>query len=228
MLTPKSMPRRRQTRAAVWIGVSVLLLLVIIGVAGLVWSGLMPGLSHVAGADKQRDLGVTAAPADYEGVAERLDQVLGSASPALGVPKQVELALTEPEVSALLGHDGPLQHPQVKLHASSEVEVSAEVVTSDIPLDEIPSGVIRELIASLPDVVPVYVRGTVYVAGPTDLAMAVERMELGRLPLPAAVRDAMNQELVGGMLNQLLDSGMTVQAVWFEEGTVHLKVTVPG
>lgn len=247
MQEPQGVPQRRQRRrrlTGVWIVVSALLVLVIIVAAGAAWAGLVPGLSHVTGADKPRDLGVRTAPADYDSAVQHLSAVLEKTPPAASgstartpgtaAPKQLQLDLTETELSALLGHsdggDIPLQNPQVKIHAGGLIEISAAVVTTDIPLDQLPAGVIRQLVADLPDLMPVYVRGTIRMDGPTALAMDVERLELGRLPLPASVRDSMNHELVGGVLDQLLDpnSGVTVQELRFEEGMVHLKVTTAG
>lgn len=247
MQEPQGTPQRRQRHRkhiGVWIVLASLLVLVIIIVGGLAWSGLVPGLSHVAGADRPRDLGVRAAPADYDSAVQEISAALEKTAPAAGGPgartpamagsKQVELDLTEAELSALLAHSDsdtvPLQNPQVKIHAGGSIEISAAVVTSDIPLDQLPAGFIRQLVADLPDVVPVYVRGSVYLAGPTQLAMNVERLELGRLPLPAGAREAMNQELVGGILDDLFGpgAGVTVQELSFAEGRLHLKVTVPG
>jgi len=185
--------------------------------------GFVPGLSAAMGAGEARDLGVKATEADRATAIERLASVQVKDGQAT-----VDQTFTEAELSALLAYqEGPLESAQVRLHEGGGIEISALVQKSQLDLSQLPAGPAAQAAKLLPDRVPVYVRGTLALQTAQQVNLTVEKLEVGRLPLPTSVLGPDMQAMLNESINRQLATvpGLRIETVTFTEGAIHVKAT---
>jgi len=233
-------PRRRLTTGkVVWL---LVLLLLIGAVLLLAMTGLVPGVSRLVGATSSRNLGVTATRADFSRVVKDLGYQLNNVPEATDPARyrkvysgqvKVDREITQEELSALLTFNHvtwwPMQNVQVKVHADGAMEVALEVLTNNISFENAPSSLLRYVPKALPDVVPVYIKGRLDVVGPKQVRLDVDRLELGRIPLPSGILSAENQQLATDYVNGRIRGipGLTIEKIGYQDGKVQFKGTFP-
>ncbi|HYF90842.1 MAG TPA: hypothetical protein VD969_01210 [Symbiobacteriaceae bacterium] len=233
-------PRRRWTAGKVIVLLVLLLLVGAVVLLGL--TGLVPGVSKVVGASSARNLGVKATPADFArvvtGLGYQLDNLPNAQDPAqyryaYSGQMNVDREFTQEELSALLTYNHvswwPLQNVQVKVHADGVMEASLGAITKNISFENMPSSILQQLPKALPDIVPVYVRGRMDVVSPTKVALNIQRIELGRIPMPKGLLSAENQRKATDYVNQRISNikGLSIQQLLFQDGKVRFKGTFP-
>lgn len=218
-------------RFKVWKVLLTIFLLLLLSVVVLVaMTGLVPGLSSVVGADRPRDLGVTATAEDYDRVVEEVSFLLQRApaaadSPKAAGPQTIDREFTEAELTALLAHeatgDSPMRDPQVRLHADGTVEIALSISKTALPPE-----LIKFLPRVTPEVLPLYVKGRLDVVGQSEVKLQMERLEVGRIPLPLSVLGADAQtELTNVINDELRQPGLVLEDLIFREGAVRVKGT---
>lgn len=227
-------------RFALWL--VVLLILAVLGVVA--WSGMMPGLSSLVGASSARNLGVAATPADFTAAVQRMGYQLNNQPAAAEADRPryrhsysgkmtVDQSFTSAELSALLTYNHvswwALKDVQVKVGEGGAVEAAAIIRTDYIPWDQVPASVSRHLPKVLPAEVPVYVKGRLDVLGPQTVNLSVQKLELGRIPVPASALSAESQARASDFLNQRIRAipGFTIQSLTFSDGKVRFQGTFP-
>lgn len=205
-------------------------------------TGLVPGLSKVVGADRPRDLGVRPTEQEFAAVLKRIGFTLQN-QPAATLPgsfrksyqgkMEVDQALTESELSALLTFNHvswwPLSDVQLKVHEDGTIEASLSLVTRNIPWEQVPAGILSQLPDKLPEQVPIYLKGRLEPVGPSRFTTEIERLEVGRLALPASILSQENQRHFTNFINDRAAgiNGFTVESLQYAEGRLHFKGTFP-
>lgn len=218
----------------------VLLLLAVLGTAAL--SGMVPGLSALVGATSARDLGVEATPADFDAVVQRIGYRLEN-QPAAAERSgykhtysgrmTLDQTFTEAELSALLTFNHvnwwALNDVQIRVHEDGVVEASTVVRTDYVPWEQIPQSVSRYLPSVLPAEVPVYLKGRLDVLGPQTVNLSLQKLELGRIPVPASALSPESQQRASDFLNQRIRAipGFAIQSLTFADGKVRFQGTFP-
>lgn len=232
MAVQESQPlSRSQTRRRlkVWKVLLIIFLLLLLAVVVLVaMTGLVPGLSNVVGAGQPRDLGVTATTADYDRVVEEVSFLFKQAPAAADTPKAGPQAMdrefTEAELTALLAHSAtgssPVRDPQVRIRADESVEISLSISKKALPPE-----VVRFLPRAAPEMLPLYVRGRLGVAGQREVKLEIERLEVGRIPLPLSVLGPGAQGELTDLINDELGRmpGLVLEDLIFRDGAVRVK-----
>lgn len=220
-------PRRRFKVWKVLLTIFLLLLLSIVVLVAM--TGLVPGLSRVVGADHPRDLGVTATAEDYDRVVEEVSFLLkkapAGADASKAGPRHIDREFTEGELTALLAHEAtgssPIRDPQVRIHADETVEIALSISKKALPPE-----VVKFLPRATPEVLPLYVKGRLDVAGQSEVELAIERLEVGRIPLPLSVLGADAQaELTDVINDELRAPGLALEDLIFRDGAVRVKGT---
>jgi hypothetical protein len=220
-------PRRRLKIWKVLLAIFLLLLLSVVVLVAM--TGLVPGLSSVVGADHPRDLGVTATAEDYDRVVEEVSFLLkrppaAADSPKAG-PQPIDREFTEGELTALLAHQAtgssPIRDPQVRIHADGMVEIALSITKTALPAE-----VVKFLPRATPEVLPMYVKGRLDLAGQSKVDLQIERLEVGRIPLPLSVLGADAQAELTNVINgELQQPGLVLEDLIFREGAVRVKGT---
>lgn len=225
-------PSRLQTRRRfkVWKVLLVILLVLLLGVVVLLaMTGLVPGLSRVVGANQPRDLGVTATAEDYDRVVEEVSFLFQRAPAAADAPKTgpqvIDREFTEAELTALLAHqatgDSPMRDPQVRIHADGTLEIALSINKQALPAE-----LVKFLPRVTPDELPLYVKGRLDVVGRSEVKLAMERLEVGRIPLPLSVLGPDAQTELTDIINEeLRQPGLVLEALSFRDGAVRVKGT---
>jgi hypothetical protein len=229
-------PSRVQTRKRfkVWkILLSIFLVLLLSVVFLVARTGLVPGLSHVVGADKPRDLGVTATAADYDRVVQEVGFLFkqapaagGSAPAAPAGPQPIDREFTEAELTALLAHHAvggsPVREPQVRIQADETVEVSLLISKKALPAE-----LTQHLPRGTPDELPLYVKGHLNVSGPSAVKLEIERLEVGRVGLPLSLLGPDGKAGLTDVINEQLRAtpGLVLEDLIFRDGAVMIKGT---
>ncbi|HWI52365.1 MAG TPA: hypothetical protein VNT01_09540 [Symbiobacteriaceae bacterium] len=212
--------------------VFLVVLILLLAAAGVVLAltGVVPSLSGLVGADQPRDLGVRVTVADRDRVVQDVSSLFKPAPAASGAGGKVQAApavidreFTEAELSALLtyqqGGDWPVQSGQVRIHADGMLEISVALVTK-----ELPPAVLQYLPRALPELLPLFVRGRLGIAGAHEVALEVERFEIGRMPMPSGAIAALDPaEMINAELRSL--PGLHLTDLVFAEGRVRVQGT---
>jgi len=218
----------------------LILFVLLLAVLAIGMTGVIPGLSRLVGATTARDLGVKATPADFQNVTSRMQYTLDN-QPAATDPskyrkvytgkKPVDQVFTSEELSALLTYNHvtwwPLKDVQVKAHADGTMEVAALLITKHVPWQEFPSSITNHLPKFMPDHLPVYVKGRIDRVGPTEVSLGLERVELGRLPVPGigAGSNAQATRYVNDRIRSI--PGFTIEELSYQDGKVRFQGTFP-
>lgn len=224
--TPRHLQRRKRPR--VWKVILIMLLILVPGVVLLlVMMGLMPGLSPMVGTTAPRDLGVAAEQKELDRVLQEIETMfwLAQNGPAKGVAKPFDQVFTEGELTALLQAnqltDFPVHGGQIRIHADGMLEISVGVATGDLPpevAEYVPPG--------MPEILPLYVKGRLFLVGTSELKLEIQRAEVGRLPLPLSLFGEALQGLTDGINEELRwNPGLRLERLTFEEGKVRLQGT---
>ena len=198
-------------------------LIVVAIVIGLGMTGFVPGLSKMLGADKPRDLGVSATKEEFSSTLNNIGFSLNDDAgfgPNTKISyhgqKTVNVGVSESEISSLLSFNHaekfPVKDAQVKIHKDGTVEASAKVSIKNYKGYSLENAV--------------YVKGKIDVTSPNSVKINPESVEIGRVPFPMTeqMTSTLNNEA-----NQLLKTipGLSIQSVSYEEGKINFKGTIP-
>ncbi len=238
-IAPATANRSRKPFSAGRVILWLLLLLVLLGLFLLGRTGLVPGLSAAVGAAKPRDLGVRPAPEQFAAVVERLGYGLQN-DPTATDPTayqkvyagqmRVDQVLTESELSSLLTYNHvswwPFSEVQLKVHENGTLEASLNVITQNIPWEQVPEGILRQLPDRIPASVPVYLKGRLEPLGGARFQAEIERLEVGRVAVPdSVVNDQTVTEFINGRAAAI--PGFAVESLTFQDGQLHFSGTFP-
>jgi len=166
---------------------------------------LVPGLSPLLGTAHPRDLGVRYSATD----AQRAHQKLSPRGDG-----RVVALLTEAEVSALLADEaqragGRFGRLQVRIHPGGEFELSGTTAYRGRSL-------------------PLYARGMALVTPGAGASVELGQVALGGLPLPAALRNEL-QQFLRTSLDAGLDrvQGLSLDGLDSSDGQVRVVARVP-
>ena len=145
----------------------------------------------------------------------------------------IDRDFTQAEVSALLGFNHVpwwlFQDPQLKVNKDGTLELATLLNLKGLPMDQLPATFRSSLPAVLPDQVPIYVKGRLDVTGPQSVKLSVERLDVGRLPVPANAASPENVQRANEWVNDRLRTipGLKIESITYADGKAHFKGTWP-
>lgn len=222
------------------LGASALLVVVVMG-----YTGALPPVARIMGTDQPRDLGVTTSPDDltaaYENYRTRqiplepgqtLRNQLESAQ-----PNSVDAALSESQLSALIPQLHPVTDFQFRIHDDGTVEAAGRLQLGRFPayaqaismpadhVDLFMEYVDRFYLGSGDPVF--YIRGTGEVRN-NRISMNLQRVELGRLPIPGGFLRTYNNFIADYASDRLASvPHHSIESLRFEAGQMLFQGTVP-
>lgn len=246
---PRQQPKaKKHHRLWPWI-VGIIVIILLIPVLVLGYLGFMPGVSSLFGANNPKDLGVHWTAADYASYQQKTGaQFLNFANapdnPAkpgkkivFADPKQMDLALTQSEVTATINSVGwvwmPLKDVQVKFD-NGAVEVSGKLNTANIAnfvkfiggvgydqsqVDKALSWVKR--FAGDP---AIYIKANASVVN-NNLSLQIVQAKVGRLSVPLDVAGKVLNAGTGSIEHNAI--GYNVQNATFSNGQLHFTGISP-
>ena len=146
---------------------------------------------------------------------------------------ELDQTFTNEELSSLLTYDHvtwwPLQQVQVRTGGDGTMEVSAALITANIPWAEFAASVRTYLPKVMPERLPVYLKGKVDVVGLTEVRLDLDRVEVGRVPLPDSLLTAEGQAQATRYVNDRIRAipGLTIRELTYQEGQVRFQGTFP-
>ncbi len=226
------------------VGFILLLVLVGIGVGG--YFGLIPGVSHLFGSNKARNLGVKYTQADFDSVvakggAERTVMASSEAN-AQGIlyegATKINQSFTSSELTALTNKydrwiNNPFSNIQIKITGNSaEVAgvVSMKTMFALIKSLGFSQTQIDEAMTTykIPYAdIPFYVNGQASILNNKG-SMSLSKVELGRVPVPQALVTQYQGEVTGMVMNALLKvPNIDIKKATFENGQMMVDGTFP-
>ena len=222
------------------LGASAILVVAVMG-----YTGALPPVARLMGTDKPRDLGVTTSPEDLTTAyaSHRTRQVPLEAGQTVrsqlesAQPNPVESALTESQLSALIPQHHPVSDFQFRIHGDGTVEAAGRLQLGRFPA-------YAQAISMPPDHVDVfmeyvdrfylgsgdpvfYIRGSGEVHN-NRISMNLQRVELGRLPIPGGFINTYNDFIAEYASDRLASvPHHSIERLTFENGQMKFQGTVP-
>jgi hypothetical protein len=235
----KSVPNRVPQRAPRWVLVLGGIILVL--AALLAYSGFCPGLSHLIGSDRQRDLGMTYTADDLKSgewkIGARQEELTGDLSPAESIQyrgqKSINTALTAAEATALLNsmkwRYSPVKSVQVKFNPDGTFQMSGLLLLDRLGNYEAAVGknpdqftALLGIMKSAGNEIPFYLSGKLSIKD-NAVDSRIDSAELGRMPLPLS--SAQFNLLVEDRLGRI--PGLSIRSMALVEGKMALDSEVP-
>jgi len=223
------------------LGVIILIIAIPI-VTVLSMAGFVPVLSHVIGADKPKDLGVRATYEDYLNLCKKVG-VKFIPAPSSGKAtdykkvfsgsRKIDRAYTQEELTAMLNFNKPsywvIHNTQVRIHADGTLEGSSLINIKELKNSPQISNEARKYLKTLPNKVAVYVSGKVEIIGNNRVKLDVNKVEVGKLPIPGNFLTQENVNLANDYINSILSDipNLDIQSVTYSDGNVNFKGIVP-
>lgn len=221
------------------------LILIIIVILVLGYLGFVPGLSHLFGSDKARDLGVYASTESFNSASQKimLQAIPSSAGGGLGLgsyvvpsdPHPIDIMLTSEEMTSLVQKEffkvNPIaQDLQIKIHGDGTVEASGILnfyrlaqVIPDARLNEVIQYAKKYQIFG--STAPFYIAGRGSMIN-NQASLNISEVQIGRVNVP--VKTDMNQA-ADSIINRNIRniSGLSVTSASFNQGQLHLVGQFP-
>lgn len=211
----------------------IFFLIIIVGVLGLGYLGLIPGLSGLFGSDKPRNLGVHFSAKDFNSAQTKLNQKFVQATSNPGAQfksslgNKVDTVLSQEEYTAHVEKIHPVSDMQVKFDGST-FEMSGRIDKSRIPQFARTWGITNASDAEILNVVNKYYPGDpiFYLKGTggaknNDLQINVTKAELGRLPVPQDQAAKAVELYTETLFNSV--PGFYVEESSIDNGKLHFK-----
>ncbi|MBI5134935.1 hypothetical protein HZA86_01720 [Candidatus Uhrbacteria bacterium] len=226
-----------------------LLLVIVVGggaVAVLGYTGALPSVSRLLGTNTARNLEVEFSQSDLQSARSKsgIDfQIL----PPTATPQQslkfsgkkiIRATFTDKELTALLQNNrwkfNVIDNGQIKINASGTQEISGVLRTERIPGYLIAHGVpektvqtIEQSLSSLSSNPPFDIQLNASWKN-NRLAMDVQRVEIGRIPLPQNLVDAYEPQIRSAVEQFVLSvPGVSINSLTFANGAMQTDSTFP-
>jgi hypothetical protein len=221
-------------------------IIIIVIVVLLAFSGLIPGLSSIVGADKPKDLGIKFAAGDPEKIQTKIgpeiislpqsDSPVGSLK--YSGQKPATYTATSEEITALLNFHhwkfNPFSNVQVRVNPDGTVE-STGVINADTALAALAGKGIQttDVRKAMVDyhipvmTMPFYVKFSGNLQNNT-VSGSVSSLQAGRIPVPGNIL-ASNQRRITQAVQVLVDGvpGFFAKSLTFNDGRMSFDGTVP-
>ena len=211
------------------------IVLVVLVILFLGYLGLVPGLSHILGSDKARDLGIRLAMENSysENYTTMTEMIQGSTQIGLPTTKThaIDIQLTSEEVTALvrkqfMGLDPLVQDLQIKINSDGVIESSGVLnlkklsqIASDPKLKEVVE--YAKNYERFVSTAPFYIRGTGSVTNNLS-QINILQVQIGKVTIP--LDDETNrsaESLVNRNIRNVI-RGLSVTSAIFDQG--HLRL----
>jgi hypothetical protein len=203
------------------IGAVSFVVLIVIVVAILGYTGFVPGLSDLMGTNKPRDLGVSFSQADYASGLAKVPGVIVENPQYLCVVCEytstgsitVDETFSQEEFTAMFNKRnselGPIQDAQFKFNEDGTLEASAMINHPKL------SG-------------PIYAKGNVTKTSSRGVKIDLDYAEFGRVGIPEDQMPLVD-DIISTAIQQTFDSnpGLSIESIEIVEGGVNFKGTLP-
>jgi len=230
-----------------------LFIIVALIVLVLGYFGFVPGLSHLFGSDKPRDLGIRYTQADYDSASQKNNVKIVTVSSAPNIESsiqwggshQVNNSFTSEEVTARINMNSanwayfPAKDVQIKFNQDGSVEASGILLFDRLEgfaaATKVPQSDIQTVLQvfneyKIPKIpIPVYMKGNLTIKD-NNVDIAIPTLEIGRLILPRNVY-APAKSYFEDFVKQQLNSGgygdLYVKSLDFDNGKLNFNGTLP-
>jgi hypothetical protein len=223
----------------------IFIIIMLIGL-GLAYTGLIPGLSKIIGADKPKDLGITYSnemPKTLEAaygpeITSLPDNGSTIGSIILSGSKPISYALTSEEITALMNFHHwkyyPLSNVQIRINSDGSVEssgtINVETALSSIEAYGFTTTDVRKAMSDyhIPVIsMPFYAKFKGGIEN-NKITLSIDSFQAGKIPIPAPIIAANTNRVINALeALETKPTGFYIKKMSFVGGKVLFDGTVP-
>jgi hypothetical protein len=206
----------------------------VVGVLVVVALGFTGYILYELHGGKQKDLGVSSTPADYQHLLKRVGIAVTSPNLLYAGAKftttgshTIDMTFSNTDLSAMVNGPnamkGIIKNVQIRILPNNTAEASFVVDLTKLTSVKLPV-----IGGFMPDQVPVYVKGSAQVTGAQSISGNVQTLKAGNLRVPGWILSTAQSRFmtwINGQLGQV--SGLDLKTVDTSNGQAHFVGSVP-